>query len=65
MMATPQTTPWMPGRTSPSSALSTSASGTSVIAPMTGPHRLPTPVMTAILPAKILHGIPLSHFFGG
>src|SRR5712671_2393997 len=33
----------MPGRMSPSSALSTSASGTSTIAPMTGPHRLPTP----------------------
>ena len=43
MMATPYTTPWMPGRYVPSSACSVSASGTRMAAPISGPQTEATP----------------------
>ena len=51
MIATPYTTPWMPGNIAPSSAFSPSANGTSTAAPITGPHRLPTPPNSARISA--------------
>ena len=43
MIATPYTTPWMPGRIFPSSAFRDSASGTRMAAPITGPQTEATP----------------------
>src|SRR5207244_3999655 len=50
-IATPNTTPWMPGTTSPSSACRSSPNGTRTTAPITGPHSVPTPPNIATINA--------------
>ena len=51
MIATPYTTPWIPGISLPSRAWSSSDSGTSTTAPITGPHTVPTPPNIATISA--------------
>ncbi len=51
MIATPYTTPWMPGRMWPSSACSVSASGMRIAEPMIGPQNVPTPPNSATISA--------------
>ena len=41
--AAPYTTPWMPGRRSPTVESSTSLTGTMMAAPISGPHSVPIP----------------------
>lgn len=51
MIASPYTTPWMPGRMWPSSACSVSASGIKMAEPITGPQKIPTPPNRATISA--------------
>ena len=51
MMASPKITPWMPGMRAPASALSISASGIRITAPITGPQTVPTPPNIATVSA--------------
>jgi hypothetical protein len=43
MSAAPYTTPWIPGRRSPTVLSRISLTGIMIAAPITGPHRVPTP----------------------
>ncbi len=67
MMAMPKTTPWMPGRMSPSSACKVSLTGIRIAAPITGPHSVPTPPNSVTISAceevrmpKTLSGVTTS-----
>ena len=43
MIASPKTTPWIPGSTLPSFACRISPTGMSITEPITGPHTVPIP----------------------
>ena len=64
MIATPYTTPWMPGRILPSSAFSDSASGTRIAAPMTGPQIAATPPNSVTITACAETSMPNTEFRG-